>query len=75
MLEENEASNGMNPKSGSTVIKDNTAYIITTNVKKYLGSPRPLLLVHRHMATCRLKKNSKTSLYTIRNAHRFYENK
>ncbi len=48
LLEENEASNGMNPKSGSTVIKDNTAYIITTNVKKYLGSPRPLLLVHRH---------------------------
>lgn len=48
MLEENEISNGMNPKSGSTVIKDNMAYIITTNVKRYLGAPRPLLLVHRH---------------------------
>ena len=48
LLEENEASNGMNPKSGSAIIKDNTAYIITTNVKKYLGAPRPLLLVHRH---------------------------
>lgn len=48
LLEENEISNGMNPKSGSTVIKDNMAYIITTNVKRYLGAPRPLLLVHRH---------------------------
>ncbi|MCI8628908.1 MAG: hypothetical protein HFE57_05300 [Firmicutes bacterium] len=48
LLEENEISNGMNLKSGSTVIKDNMVYIITTNVKRYLGAPRPLLLVHRH---------------------------
>ncbi len=48
LLEENEISKGMNPKSGSTVIKDNMAYIITTNVKRYLGAPRPLLLVHRY---------------------------
>lgn len=48
LLEEKQISNDMNPRSGSAVIKDNEAYIVTTDVKSYLGSPRPLLLVHRH---------------------------
>jgi len=48
LLEENQISNNMNPEGGSAVIKNNTAYIITTDVKPHLGAPRPLLLVHRH---------------------------
>ena len=48
LLEENQISNDMNPSSGSAVIKDNTAYIVTTDVISRLGAPRPLLLVHRH---------------------------
>lgn len=38
----------MNPSTGSAVIKDNTAYIITTNVNANLGAPTPLLLVHSY---------------------------
>lgn len=48
LLEENQISNDMNPVGGSAVIKDNTAYIVTTDVRQNLGAPRPLLLVHRH---------------------------
>ncbi len=48
LLEEEQISNDMNPSSGSAVIKGNTAYIVTTDVKSCLGAPRPLLLVHRH---------------------------
>lgn len=47
-LMDTEAVNDeMNPASGSAIIKDNEAYLISTAVKPYLGAPRPLLLVHR----------------------------
>lgn len=48
LLEEEQISNEMNPSTGSAVIKDNTAYIITTNVNANLGAPTPLLLVHSY---------------------------
>lgn len=48
LINVNQFSNEMNPNSGSAVIKGNKAYLISTDVKPYLGSPRPLLLVHRH---------------------------
>lgn len=36
----------LNPAAGTAVIKENEAYLITTDVKPYLGSPQPLHLVH-----------------------------
>ncbi len=39
-----------NPASGIAAIKGNEAYLITTEVKPYLGSPQPIHLVHRHGA-------------------------
>ena len=38
----------MNPVSGTVIFKDNEAYLVSTDVKPYSGSPRPLLLVHRY---------------------------
>lgn len=48
LLDESKDFNGMNPDGGSIVINGNKAYIISTNVKPSLGSPRPLLVVHRY---------------------------
>ena len=48
LLDKSKDFNGMNPDGGSIVIKDNKAYIISTNVNPSLGSPRPLLVVHRY---------------------------
>lgn len=38
----------MNPKSGTAIINDNEAYLISTEVSSWLGAPRPLKLVHKH---------------------------
>ena len=48
LLDESKDFNGMNPDGGSIVTKGNKAYIISTNVNPSLGSPRPLLVVHRY---------------------------
>lgn len=47
LMDTEQASSEMNPTSGSVIIKGNEAYLISTDVKPYLGAPRPLLLVHR----------------------------
>lgn len=38
----------MNPQSGTAIIKDNEAYLISTEVSSWLGAPRPLKLVHKY---------------------------
>ena len=48
LLDLHQLTNEMNPISGTAVIKGNEAYLISTDVKPYLGAPRPLLLVHRY---------------------------
>lgn len=37
-----------NPAIGTAVIKENEAYIITTDIRSYLGSPQPIHIVHKH---------------------------
>lgn len=37
-----------NPAVGTAVIKENEAYLVTTNVKASYGSPQPIHLVHRY---------------------------
>lgn len=48
LLHPEQISNEMNPNSGMAVIRENKAYLISTEVKPYLGAPRPLLLVHQY---------------------------
>lgn len=48
LINRNQISNEMNPDSGSVIIKDNEAYLVSTDVRPYLGSPRPLMLVHKY---------------------------
>ncbi|MGN0583449.1 MAG: Piwi domain-containing protein [Oscillospiraceae bacterium] len=48
LINRNQISNEMNPDSGAVIIKDNEAYLVSTDVKSFLGSPRPLMLVHRY---------------------------
>lgn len=48
LINRNQVSNEMNPDSGAVIVKDNEAYLISTEVKPYLGSPRPLMLVHKY---------------------------
>lgn len=47
LIDMEAVSEEMNPASGSAIIKGNEAYLISTEVKSFLGAPRPLLLVHR----------------------------
>lgn len=48
LIDENQISNEMNPCSGHGAIKGDEAFIVTTDVRPYLGSPRPLHLVHQY---------------------------
>lgn len=48
LINRNQVLNEMNPDSGAVVIKDNEAYLVSTEVKPYLGSPRPLMVVHKY---------------------------
>lgn len=48
LLNSEYLTNEMNPVSGTVIFKDNEAYLVSTDVKPYSGSPRPLLLVHRY---------------------------
>lgn len=47
LMDTARTSSEMNPASGTAIIRGNEAYLISTDVKPYLGAPRPLLLVHR----------------------------
>lgn len=47
LIDTDAEADEMNPASGSAIIKENEAYLISTAVKSFLGAPRPLLLVHQ----------------------------
>ena len=47
LIDTDAVADEMNPASGSAIIKENEAYLISTAVKSFLGAPRPLLLVHQ----------------------------
>ena len=68
LIDTDAEADEMNPASGSAIIKENEAYLISTAVKSFLGAPRPLLLVHQK-GHCRWKA-SLANICSVRDAYR-----